>query len=214
MGFRLFLNLLPPSHQAKIQAQLLNKVVKKGDWIYQQGEASKGLYCVQQGIVGLKHTTPSGTDYLLRFFKTDDFFGHRSLISGEPYHGSAMALEPCELWMLPTDQLRPLLEIYPILYKPLSQILALELRQAELQRVMIAENHILPRVAQALIYLKELHPEHKWTRQEIAEFIASTSTTVMKALAELEQRGLIAQVGRRIQIVNPKDLAALSTEPL
>lgn len=79
---------------------------------------------------------------------------------------------------------------------------------------MILENQILPRTAQALVYLKELHPAHKWTRQEIANFSASTVSTIIKALAELEAKGLIRQEGRSIDILNREGLIALQDHDL
>ncbi len=100
----------------------------------------------------------------------------------------------------------------PVLLKDVVVVLAKELRQAEIQHVMILENQILARAAQALIYLKDLHPEHSWTRQEIANFCASTVSTIIKTLAELEARGLILQEGRAITILNREGLLLLQDE--
>jgi len=183
--------------------------IKKGESLYNQGDEAKGIYFVRKGIVGLKHVTPSGCEHLLRFFKCDHFFGHRSLLIQEPYYATAIALEACDLLFLPKQESLALLEREPHLYKALAQVLAEELKRAELQRVLISENQILARTAQSLIYLKELFPDHNWTRQEIADFVASTPTTIIKALAELESRGLIDQIGRRIEIKNRDGLLAI-----
>ena len=75
---------------------------------------------------------------------------------------------------------------------------------------MILENQILSRTAQAIIYLKDLYPEHNWTRQEIANFCASTVSTVIKAMAELEDMGLIKQQGRSIEILKREELLQMT----
>jgi CRP-like cAMP-binding protein len=183
--------------------------VKKSEVLYHQGDEPRGIFIVTKGIVGLKHVTPSGREHLLRFFKCHHFFGHRSLLLQEPYHATAIALEPTEILFLPKHEATQLLERDPHLYKALAQVLAEELKRCELQRVLILENQILARTAQSIIYLKELYPNHNWTRQEIANFVASTPTTIIKALAELENRGLIAQVGRRIDIKDREGLLAI-----
>lgn len=183
--------------------------IKKGEILYHQGDEAKGIFFVTKGIVGLKHVTATGREHLLRFFKCHHFFGHRSLLTHEPYHATAIALEPCDILFLPKQEALTLLEREPHLYKALAQVLANELKRAELQRVLILENQILARTAQSIIYLKELFPSHNWTRQEIADFIASTPTTVIKALAELEHRGLIDQIGRRIEIKDRPGLLAV-----
>lgn len=179
---------------------------RKGDFIYQQGEISKGLYVVQKGIVGLKHVTLSGREHLLRFFKCQEYFGHRSLLTDDTYHATAVALEHCSIAFVPKQQMWQALEKNTSLYQSLAKVLAQELKKCELQRVMILENQILARTAQAIVYLKELFPTHNWTRQEIADFVASTPTTIIKALAELENRQLILQEGRRIDILNRNEL--------
>ena len=98
---------------------------------------------------------------------------------------------------------------HPELYKHLIHVLSKELRRCEVQHVMILENQILARTAQALVYLKDLHPKHPWTRQEIANFCASTVSTVIKALAKLEAMNLIRQDGRQIEILDRDSLINL-----
>lgn len=204
------------THMAPLNSEslLFNELLKdsielnfrKGDFIYQQGEASKGLFVVIKGIVGLKHVTLSGREHLLRFFKCQEYFGHRSFLTDDVYHATAVALEGCVLAFIPKQQMWQALERNLSLYQSLAKVLARELKKCELQRVMILENQILARTAQAIVYLKELFPTHNWTRQEIADFVASTPTTIIKALAELENRQLILQEGRRIDILNRDEL--------
>jgi CRP-like cAMP-binding protein len=186
---------------------------KRGEKIYHQDEKPKGIYFVNKGLVGLTILgSSSGKEHLLRFFKQGQFFGHRALFSNENYHANTMALEPTSLKLVPKDIMLSTLEKNPHLYRDILTVLAKELRHCELQRVMILENQILSRVAQSLVYLKDLHPEHNWTRQEIANFCASTVSTVIKALAAIEEKGLIRQDGRSINIVDREGLIHLQDE--
>lgn len=192
-------------------SQTLN--LKRGDFIYRQAEQPKGLYFVKKGLVGLVLTgSTSAKEHLLRFFKENQFFGHRALFSNEGYHGSTVALETTVLKLVPQKIILAAIEKYPILLKDVVLVLARELRLAETQHVLILENQVLARVAQGLIYLKDLHPEHNWTRQEISNFCASTVSTIIKTLAELEEMGLILQKGRTITILNRVGLLALQED--
>lgn len=182
---------------------------KRGEYIYRAGEQPAGMYFVGGGLVGLVIAAQSGKEHLLRFFRQNQFFGHRSLFSDELYHASAIALQTTWIQMTPKEVVLQAMHDHPALYKEVAQVLAKELRRAELQHVMILENEILARVAQALVYLKELHPQHNWTRQEIANFCASTVSTVIKALAQLEEMGLIVQEGRSIDILKREELIQL-----
>lgn len=190
-------------------ARLIEK--KRGEAIYRQGDAAEGLYFVESGLVGLVLIgEQSGKEHLVRFFRPGQVFGHRALFSDDGYHGTATALEPTKLLFLPKSQVFEAFEKNPNSYRDLVKVLALELRRCEVQHVMILENQILPRTAQALVYLKELHPDHQWTRQEIANFCASTVSTIIKALAELERLQLIRQTGRRIDILDREALISLT----
>lgn len=197
--------------QFESSAQILN--IKRGEIIYREAEQPKGLYFVKKGLVGLVMTgRVSAKEHLLRFFRENQFFGHRTLFSNEGYHGSTVALEATTLKLVPQHIVLAAIDKYPVLLNDVVLVLAKELRRAEVQHVMILENQVLTRVAQALIYLKELHPEHNWTRQEIANFCASTVSTIIKILAELEEMGLIMQKGREILILNRLGLLALLDE--
>jgi len=187
---------------------------KRGDHVYRAGDVSRGLYFVEQGLVGLNLIGLSGKEHLMRFFRGGQFFGHRALFTDEPYHASAIVLEPTRLRFVGKPDILAVLETEPRGYKSVVRVLAQELRRCELQHVAILENQILSRTALALVYLKDLHAEHNWTRQEIASFCASTTSTVIKALAELENLGLIRQDGRSIDILNRDGLIALQEQEM
>jgi CRP-like cAMP-binding protein len=184
--------------------------LKRGDVVYKQGDQPHGIYFVKRGLVGLMLLgASSGKEHLVRFFRQGQFFGHRALFSDEGYHGSTTVIEPTTLKLVPKEIIQLAIEKYPFLLKDVVKVLAKELRRSETHQVMILENQILGRTAQALVYLKDLHPEHSWTRQEIANFCASTVSTIIKALAELESMGLTAQVGRTIEILKRDELIAM-----
>lgn len=212
MEFKNLWSDLPKDIRQQFETQSKLIELKRGDFIYRQGDSPNGIYFVKSGLIGLIKVGLGGKEHLLRFFKQGQFFGHRSLFSNEDYHGSSVALEPSVLQMVPQKVVLAEIEKHPTLLFDVVKVLARELRRCENQHVMILDNQVNARVAQGLIYLKDLHPQHNWTRQEIANFCASTVSTVIKALAELEDMGLIKQQGRSIEILNRDALIALQDE--
>jgi CRP-like cAMP-binding protein len=201
---------LPQEISHRFESNSRKLQLKRGDYVYREGDLPKGLYFVEQGLIGLVLLgAASGKEHLMRFFREGRFFGHRSLFSNEGYHGSAVALEPTLLSMVPKDVILSAVDLHPVLMRDVARVLSKELRQCETHQVMILENEILVRVAQSLVYLKDLHPQHNWTRQEIANFCASTVSTVIKALSQLESMGFIQQDGRAIEILNRGGLIGL-----
>ncbi len=201
---------LPTEIKWQFESQAKTIELKRGDRVYSHGDQARGIYFVKRGLVGLMLIgSTSGREHLVRFFRQGQFFGHRSLFSEEGYHGTSIAIEPTVLKLVPKEVIHLAIEKQPALLRDVVKVLSKELRRCENHHVMILENQVLVRAAQALVFLKDLHPDHNWTRQEIANFCASTVSTIIKALSELETMGLIRQDGRSIQILKRDDLVAL-----
>lgn len=201
---------ISPDAKKQFESAAIKITLRRGESAYRQGDLPRGIYFIEQGLVGLNLLgAASGREHLMRFFRQGQFFGHRALFSEEGYHGSAVALETTQLKLVPKETILSVIDKDPELLRDVVKVLSKELRRCETNQVMILENQILERTAQALIYLKDLHPEHNWTRQEIANFCASTASTVIKAMAELEDLGLIRQEGRVIHVLDREGLIAL-----
>lgn len=201
---------ISPDAKKQFESAAIKITLRRGESAYRQGDSPRGIYFIEQGLVGLNLLgAASGREHLMRFFRQGQFFGHRALFSEEGYHGSAVALETTQLKLVPKETVLAVIDKDPELLRDVVKVLSKELRRCETNQVMILENQILERTAQALIYLKDLHPEHNWTRQEIANFCASTASTVIKAMAELEDLGLIRQEGRVIHVLDREGLIAL-----
>lgn len=199
-----------PEGQKKLLQATQKLTLKRGEVIYRQGDSPRGVYFIEEGLVGLVLVGEStGKEHLVRFFKAGQFFGHRTLFADESYHATSTALEKTVISFIPKDPFLRVADQNPCLYKDVIQVLATELKACEVRHVTIMEKQVLSRAAQAIVYLKDLYPEHNWTRQEIANFCASTASTVIKAMAELEYRGLIAQKGRSIEVLDRQALIEL-----
>ncbi len=183
--------------------------LKRGDYVYREGDAPKGLYFIRSGLVGLIKYTPNGAESLIRLFKKDQFFGHRTLFADETYHGTAQCLEPTEILFCNKELVFKVFENEPKAYYFLARALAKELRRAEERSVIVSEGDILERVASALLLFKKMKPDHLWTRTEIASYCASRTPTVIKALGHLEELGAIQQEKRNIEILDENQLVAV-----
>jgi CRP-like cAMP-binding protein len=81
-------------------------------------------------------------------------------------------------------------------------VVSKELRAAEGRLCAHSDKNAAERVAEAVLFLREKFPSQNWTRKEIAEWAGTTPETVMRSLADFETRGLIEQVGRKINILD------------
>jgi CRP-like cAMP-binding protein len=141
-------------------------------------------------------------------FKQGQIFGHRSFFAKEKYHASATVLQDTEVLVLSKDEMRTRMKGNCDLAEKLLETLATELRRSEEKQVILTEKDVTARIAEAVVYFKELHPTHSWTRQEIADFCGTTVATVIRTLARFVDDGLIEQQGREIIILKKDELLA------
>jgi CRP-like cAMP-binding protein len=210
--FNDFLSQIPSSLQKRLLLKKTTKKLKKGDFLYRLGDTPQSIYVVEKGLVGLTYVGLKGEEHLLRIFKVGRVHGHRSIFANEVYHSSAVALEDSEISVIPKECLFEMIKQKPEMAFHFLNVLAVELKEAELKLISRSEKDVAGRIAETLIYLTEQYPEHSWTRREIAEFCGSTTPTVIKTMAKFEEKGWISQSGRKFLILKKKNLLSVSDD--
>lgn len=199
-------HFLPESLACVLEEVAIKREYKKGSFLYHAGEEPRGLFFIFSGLVGLFNTADNGSEHLFRIFGNSQCMGHRSLMAKEHYHASAKVIESALIGFVDLKTAHQLLKDNHEFALKMMQKLAIELRRAELRLAASTDKQVAERVAEAMIYLKETYPDHKWTRNEIAYYCGSTGPTVIRTLADFEKRGYIEQTGRNISIVDKDSL--------
>jgi len=188
---------------------------KKGQAIFYEGNHSHGLYCIFTGKVKLSKLGEDGKVQVIRFAKTADILGYRALLSNEPYHATAIAMEDCQICHLSKDRYLQLMTENPKLAWNTMQLLSKDLRSAEQHLINIAQKTVKERIAEALMLLYStfgMKEDGKsidivLSRSEIADIAGTTTETTIRTLALLSKEGLIELKGKVIKIEN---IAALT----
>ena len=201
---------LPDSVACVLDEVAVKKTFKKGTFLYHMGEEPKGLFFIFSGLVGLFNTSQDGKEHLFRIFGNGQCLGHRTLMAGETYHAAAKVLEPSEIGIVDASTTHDLLRTHHEFSLTMMKKLAIELGRAELRLAATTDKQVAARVAEAMLYLKETYPDHKWTRNEIAYYCGSTGPTVIRTLSDFESRGFIEQIGRDISILDREGLKSFA----
>lgn len=180
------------------------RTYQKDDIIYHVGSEPEALYFIKSGLVGLIDIAKNGDESLLRVFGHEHFFGHRSLVSEEPYHATSIALKKTNILFINKEDLKNLCQDHSELLLYIAKVLAKELRRSEIRLKDMSSKKVADRIIESLIFLKTRYPHHKWTRREIGEFCGAKTETVSRTLSSLEQQGLIKREGRSIMIPEPQ----------
>lgn len=195
----------------RYQEQFGINELKRGDFIYHEGETPEFLYFVLEGLIGLFHISEGGKETFLRVFGPHELFGHRSYLANEVYHATTACLTKVKIAKISREDWQKIQEDETDISNLLLESLAKDLGKAELRLAGLVDKTASSRIAEALLFLKLKHPEKVWTRKEIAEFSGSTFETVARVMGQLDELGHIKKSGRDFEIINQDQLIQFGT---
>lgn len=183
---------------------------KKGQVIFYEGNHANGLFCLYEGKVKLSKLGKDGKEQIVRFSKTGDIVGYRSLLSNEPYQATATAMEDCHICNLSKEKFLQIVEENPKLSLKVIQLLSKDLKSAEQNLIDVAQKTVKERISEALILLKNTFGyladgktlNIHMTRSEIADMAGTTTESTIRTLAQLSDEALIKLEGKSIVISN------------
>jgi CRP-like cAMP-binding protein len=196
-----------------VSSHRTNLLFKKGELIFREGEAVKGIYFVYRGIVKVHKRWGAEKELIIRFAREGSLFGHRGLGQDHHYPISATALSPVEACYIDLDFFQASLKVNQGLSQGLIQFFADELQRSERKMRDLAHMQVKGRVAQALLQLREdfgLTPDGylglTLSRQDLASLVGATYETVFRIINEFSQEGLILVDGKEIAIADARKL--------
>jgi CRP-like cAMP-binding protein len=80
----------------------------KGDYLFHEGEPSRGCYLVQSGAINVHRLNAAGKEQVIHVFRSGDSFAEASLASPTGYPAAARAVEASTVLLIPKA---PLLEL-------------------------------------------------------------------------------------------------------
>ncbi|WP_308640177.1 Crp/Fnr family transcriptional regulator [Paenibacillus silvisoli] len=87
-------------------------IIHKGETLFRQGESGP-LYHLRSGLIKIVRVHQDGSQLLVNVIVPGETIPHHSLISPNPYFGTAVALVTSEVDVLPAEEWYPALEHDP-----------------------------------------------------------------------------------------------------
>jgi CRP-like cAMP-binding protein len=191
----------------------ITEIFKRGSIIYREGNRMSGFYCVQHGIVKIYKTGFDGKDQIIRFAKSGDIIGYRSVISSEPACTTTKVLEECRLCHIPAAMLMNLVRTNGNFAVELMKLTCKELGEANSYITDIAQKTVRERLAEILIHLDEEFGVNgegnlniSLTREELSNIVGTATESIIRLLSEFKNDQLIALNGRKIKILDKPGL--------
>ncbi len=181
---------------------------RPGDTVCSAEEMSQSVYLVASGRVQLFRTTRDGRRFVIATLGPGSIFGEESLLGGQGPDTSAVALEPCTIWVMPRQDVLDFSSSDAMFGFGLMQAMGQRVLEAENRLEQMAYSTIAARLAALLLELgsNDSRGVVRATHQELAEMLGTWRETISKTLQDFRQRGLVSSGRRQLRILDRESL--------
>jgi CRP/FNR family transcriptional regulator, polysaccharide utilization system transcription regulator len=190
--------------------------IKKGDSIFEEGEITKGVFCVKDGICKLSKLSANGKDQIVKLVKPGELLGQRSMISEEPANLSAVALEDMEVCFIPKSEIMSFFDSNNDFSMNVMKSICGDLKEADDHMVSLAQKSVKERLAETLLYLEDSFGKNEdgslhiqLSREELAGMIGTATESCIRLLSDFNKSGYIDLTGKRITLLDRNKLHRL-----
>jgi CRP/FNR family transcriptional regulator len=189
-----------------------SSVVKlaKGDYLFHEGEPSRGCYLVQSGAVNVHRVSPSGKEQVIHVFRAGESLAEASLASPVGYPANARAVETSTVLLIPKAPILELIGRRPDLALRMLGSMSQHLRVL----VGMLDDLTLKDVEARLLNWLLKHGTAAGvirlpgTKRVLAAELGTSSETLSRTFARLRSERLLEVDGNSLRVC---DLAALRT---
>lgn len=192
----------------------------RGQQILSPDDPPDRIHIIKKGRVRAYRLTPDGKQLTLDIFEKGTILGDMSLIGQDRLpEAYAEALDDGVICTITPDELRRLIERYPVIGVNVIRHLSRRLQAAERELEAMAYQRVDQRLAHKLLELAQrfgvstargILIQARLTQQELAEMIGTTRETLAHTLGDFRRRGLLATTHHQVVIRDAELLAEVA----
>ncbi len=208
----------------QLDRAIVRKTYRGGETLFAMGDENSGVYCVSEGLIGLRRLDEEGHSVLLSIARPGDTVGYQSYLIGDAHRFSAESLGPSSVCFIYRDTLSWLLARNPQLGLQFLKRAIKDLydaRDAMMQSLTLSNRERL--VHLLLVWLRhhgEARPDGSHalrlplSRSDIASMIGTRQETLSRIIGRLKSDGIAQFSGRSVRVPSIRTLAnELETRP-
>ena len=185
----------------------------KGQIIQQRGDKGSEYWYIENGLVQIGRFSEDGDLTLFAVLGADESFGEQAFLGEFPRMVDAIAASDCTIIRIGEAELQHLLDTQPRAARVLLKTMAHMVQQAfdlvEAGRRLSTVERLAQALARQTGY--EMNAEIVMTQQDLADLIGVSRVSLGKALAELEDRGLVKRGYGKLVVPDGQQLAKIAS---
>ncbi|WP_084429452.1 Crp/Fnr family transcriptional regulator [Aliagarivorans marinus] len=198
---------MPKDIRHYIANELETIFIKAKESLYRSGFPAKGIYYIEEGLIGLYQVSESGKESLLRLYGPGSYFGYRTLFTNQCYPSTARAMSNSKIVKARINDYKSLEMLAPELTSYLMKEVCSELGEAEKRLLQFNSFSSKKRIIDTIYYVFKFYPDYPWTYREIGEHSGTDTTTVIRFCKTLKAEGILDVNSRKPK---PSSLEGLS----
>jgi len=209
--YPLFANL-SESELESVAARLVKRSFAKGAYLYYPGNPSLNMYLIESGLARLFFCNERGQEFMVNLAGPGSVVGLVMLMKGQARIMGAAAQQPLVALSLSQEDVFHFMETFPRFHHNVLLEISLTLRKLTLQYQIAVTVSLRGRLALLVLYLAQNKSEFDLpvTQAELATWIGSSRGRFNRAMAELQQLGIIRLEGQKITILDRQGLENLT----
>ncbi|MDG5788805.1 Crp/Fnr family transcriptional regulator [Evansella sp. AB-P1] len=200
-----------------LQSATESHTFHKGNYIFQEGDISNGLFVVKKGLVKLFKLSADGKEQIIRLLFPGDFLGQFALLQNDVHYANAEVLEETVICIIAKDTFIEILEENPKMSLQLITTLNTLLMTADEWMTALSLMDVEKRLAKIiLLFFHKIETEDDYftlpiSKRDLASMLGTTPETVSRKLFSFADRQLIQLKNRRdIRVVDSTKLTAIA----
>ncbi len=182
--------------------------LKKGDYLYHQGDEFKAIYAIRAGSFKSFKTAWDGAEQVTGLYLPGEIVGMDG-ISSNQHNSSAIALETGSVCEIPFTQLEALSSKIPSLQGRFFRLMGKEIANDQKMLTLLSSNSAEERVAALLLSIssrqhrRHLSPNQfrlPMTRAEIGSYLGITLETVSRIFSRLQKQDIIKVDNKELRV--------------
>lgn len=192
------------------------KHLGKGDYLFREGENSRGFYIVQQGAINVHRVSSTGKEQVIHVFRAGESFAEGTLATETGYPADARAIESSQVLLVQKQDFLGLLHRQPELALRMLGSMSQHLRVLVGLLDDLTLKDVETRLANWLVK-RCPNPESQrphaieltMTKRVLAAELGTVSETFSRTLAKFRELKLVSVKGKTVTVLSPAKLTAL-----
>jgi CRP-like cAMP-binding protein len=194
--------------------------IKKGGYLYREGDRSKGLICLSAGKAKIYRIGVGGREHIIKMIGAGDLTGYQAVFSESVWPAFSIAIEDSAICTIEKNCLLKVLRNNADISMKFNKILAEELSHSYDKMVSLTQKHVRGRLAESLLMLAEIYGFESdgmtinaaVSRNDMAHLSNMTTSNAIRTLSNFASEGVLRVKGRKVTILNPEELEKISEQ--